>query len=268
VARHFPDVTVVRLGANRGAVARNVGVDQVRTPYVAFADDDSWWAPGALGLAATYLTGSPRLGLLAARVLVGEEERLDEVTIAQASAPLGYAPDLPGPSVLGFLACGVVVRRDAFLQAGGYDSVVHMYGEETRLAWDLRSAGWGLAYVDDVVAHHHPSNAPRPAHVAVTLERNRVLTALMRRPWPVVAREVMRCLSSRSGRVGLYAALPRTGRALSRRRTLGASVEEEIRALENHVPSAHRHAASAAGYREPETRTERHRSGQGHAARS
>ena len=37
---------VVELGENLGALARNVGLRETGTPFVAFADDDSWWAPG------------------------------------------------------------------------------------------------------------------------------------------------------------------------------------------------------------------------------
>lgn len=232
LAQHFPEVRVVRSSRNRGAVARNEGVRLALTPYVAFADDDSWWEPGALALAACHLDRAPRLGLLAARVLVGEDERLDAVSAAQAAAPLGHEPDLPGPSVLGFLACAAVVRRDAFLSVGGFDEVVHMYGEETRLAWDLRSAGWGLSYVPDVVAHHHPSSGARPARIQRLLERNRLLTTLMRRPWPVVARELGRCLPSRHGRAALRVTALRAPRALLRRRTLDPSVEAEVRRLE------------------------------------
>ncbi len=56
----FPHVTVVRLSHNRGAAARNVGVRHAATPYVAFADDDSWWAPGALRAAASCFEAHPR----------------------------------------------------------------------------------------------------------------------------------------------------------------------------------------------------------------
>ena len=62
-----------------------------------------------------------------------------------AAAPLGRDPDLPGPSILGFLACAVVVRRSAFLDVGGFDDVVFFGGEEERVALDLAAAGWGLA---------------------------------------------------------------------------------------------------------------------------
>jgi GT2 family glycosyltransferase len=233
VAEHFPDVTVVPLGRNLGAVARNVGVERARTPYVAFADDDSWWEAGALQRAVHHFETSPRLGLLAARVLVGEANTLDPVSTAMARSPLGLEPDLPGPSVLGFLACGTVVRRRAFLEAGGFDEVVQMYGEEERLAWDLRDAGWGLAYLHDVVAHHHPSSTPRSPGTAARLHRNRVLTAVMRRPWPSVVRTLIGCLGSAEGRAGVRRAVPRLRDAMARRRVLTPRVEAEIRRLEH-----------------------------------
>jgi GT2 family glycosyltransferase len=245
VAQHFPDVNVVALDSNIGAVARNIGVERARTPYVAFADDDSWWSPGALGLAARILGDNPQLGLLAARVLVGDDLRLDRVSAAMASSRLGHDPDLPGPSVLGFLACGAVVRRRAFLDVGGFDDVVEMYGEEERLAWDLRDAGWSLTYCEAVVAHHHPSLGPRSSHIRALLHRNRVLTSVMRRPWSSVARTVASTVHSREGRAGVRLTVPRLGAAMSRRRVVGPTVEAEIRRLE-HVRPATLEAGSTA----------------------
>jgi GT2 family glycosyltransferase len=233
VRDHFPDVVVVELGRNLGAVARNVGVERAGTSYVAFADDDSWWEPGALDRAVEHFEAAPRLGLLAGRVLVGEGLRLDPVSAAMRQSPLGRAPDLPGPSVLGFLACGAVVRRAAYLQAGGFDEVVEMYGEEERLAWDLRDAGWGLAYADDVVAHHHPSQSARSPDTAARLERNRLLGATMRRPWSRVFRTLLVCLSAGEGRAGVRLAVPRLRTAVARRRLLAPQVEAEIRCLEH-----------------------------------
>ncbi|HEX6418807.1 MAG TPA: glycosyltransferase [Acidimicrobiales bacterium] len=221
-----PDADVVELGRNHGATARNVGVARATTPYVAFADDDSWWAPGALDRAAAVLDAHPRLGLLAGRVLVGEAEALDPVSAAMAAAPIGREPDLPGPSVLGFVACGAVVRRRAFLAAGGFDDVVFFFGEEERLALDLAAAGWGLAYVPQVTAHHHPSPARDPAGRRALAVRNDLLVALLRRPWTVVGRRVAGALrGGGAARAGLRAAVPRAPRALVRRRRLPARVE-------------------------------------------
>lgn len=109
VACAAPSARLVRLSRNVGAAARNVGARRARAGYVAFADD-SWWAPGALARAADLLDAHPALAV-AARVLVGHGERLDPVSAAMAASPLPRAPGVPGPAVLGFLACGAVVHR-------------------------------------------------------------------------------------------------------------------------------------------------------------
>lgn len=233
VHEHFPDVEVVALDGNHGSVARNIGVQRARTPYVAFADDDSWWAPGALQRAVEVLDAHPRLAVLAARILVGEEQRPDTVCALMEESPLGRDADLPGPSVLGFLACGAVVRRDAYLAAGGFDDVIFFMGEEERLALDLATLGWGLAYVDQVIAHHHPSPSRDRLKRRARAERNRLLTTVLRRPWHVVLSEVGRDL--RGGRAGWLAigeALRALPRALARRRVVPPHVERARRMLD------------------------------------
>ena len=226
VRQHLPHVRVLSLPVNRGAVARSIGVARATTPYVAFADDDSWWAPGALARAVEVMDAHPRLAVLAARVLVGPQERLDGVCLQMRDSPLGTASDLPGPSVLGFLACAVVVRREAFEAAGGFDDVIFFCGEEERLALDLAAGGWGMAYVDDVVVHHHPSPSRDPQGRRLLGARNRVLTAVLRRPWPVVWASVRHCAGQgRLGRAALRQVVPRLPRALARRRVVPPDVE-------------------------------------------
>ncbi|MDI6104906.1 glycosyltransferase [Actinoplanes sp. NEAU-A12] len=184
----FPAVEVVRLAENRGAAARNEGVRRAATPYVAFADDDSYWTEGSLARAAALFDAHPRLGLLTARVLVGPSGRPDPISAAQAAAPLGAPPGAPGPSVLGFLSCAVVVRRSAFLDVGGFEPRLFVYGEEALLAMDLAAAGWWLCYDPSLVVRHFPLPAGRNRAARQRIEaRNRLLTALLRRPPGVIA---------------------------------------------------------------------------------
>src|SRR5215212_2648063 len=189
VRANYPGVQVVGLRRNHGGAARTVGARLVASPYVAFSDDDSWWAPGALSGAADLLDRHPRLAVLAARVLVGPEERLDPVCAEMAHSPLPSADDLPGPSVLGFIACGAVVRRSAFLEVGGFDVRLGVGGEEELLAVDLAASGWGLAYVDEVVAYHHPSPSRDPAGRRRVQVRNALWSAWLRRPLDGAARQ-------------------------------------------------------------------------------
>jgi GT2 family glycosyltransferase len=228
----FPEVTVVRLGENRGAAARNAGVELARTPYVAFADDDSYWLPGALAGAARLLRDHPRVGLLSARVLVGPQAFLDPVSAAMAAAPLGVPDGAPGPAVLGFLACSAVVRRAAFRQVGGFNPQLHVYGEEALLAMDLAAAGWLQAYAPELTVRHLPLPAGRDNGARHRIEaRNRVLTALLRRPPAVVARTAV--AAWRDNRRGVADAARMLPWALRERRPLPATVEDDLRTLTN-----------------------------------
>ncbi|TYP90684.1 glycosyltransferase family 2 protein [Blastococcus xanthinilyticus] len=233
VRQAHPEVTVLPLRRNEGAHGRTLGAAQAHTPFVAFADDDSWWAPGDLARAVAIMRAHPRLALLNARILVGPEERLDTVCTEMAGSPLGTAPDLPGPSLLGFVACAALVRTEAFEAVGGFDPVVRFPGEEERLALDLAAAGWGLAYVDAVTIHHHPS--PRrdaPGRRQTGIWRSRVLTAAMRLPAREVIRTAGRALrAGRPGVEGVLRALPDLPAALRRRRTLPAGVLTDLRRL-------------------------------------
>ncbi|GGR13194.1 glycosyl transferase [Actinoplanes ianthinogenes] len=225
-----PGAALVRLPENIGAAARNIGVRQAGTPFVAFADDDSYWEPGSLARAARIFRDHPRAALLTAKVLVGPEGRLDPVSAGMAAAPIGTPPGAAGPSVLGFLSCAVVVRRDAFLAAGGFSPELFVYGEEALLAMDLAAAGHQLSYVPELVVRHHPEPAGRDNRARSRREaRNRALTALLRRPPAIVARTLAEVARTRP------AALPDIARdlpwALRHRRPLPAAVESALRAL-------------------------------------
>jgi GT2 family glycosyltransferase len=239
-AKH-PDVRLVPLGRNRGAVARDIGVHLARTPYVAFSDDDSWWEPGALARAADLFDAHPRLGLIAARILVGSGRVPDPVNAAMAASPLPAEPGAPGPSVLGFLACGAIVRRRAFLEAGGFSSLLFFVGEERLLAYDLAAAGWQRCHVPEIVAVHDPSAHRPPARDRRRIElRNLVLTAWMRRPAATAlgttARLAAAAVRDGDARSALLAAAVRLPAALVRRRPVPRAVEADIRRLTDKLP--------------------------------
>jgi N-acetylglucosaminyl-diphospho-decaprenol L-rhamnosyltransferase len=217
---------LISLPDNLGAAARTIGCEHATTEYVAFADDDSWWAPGALDHAAHILDAYPRTALLAARVLVGEDERLDPVSQEMSRSPLGFSDDLPGRAILGFLACSIVVRRKAFLDVGGFSELLHFGGEEELLALDLAAAGWGMAYLPELVVHHHPSREGRDPSARRRREvRNKLLTSWLRRPLPTFVRMAAASLVTRDGRGGLADAARIFPQVAHARRPVPASVE-------------------------------------------
>lgn len=234
VHEQYPWVQLLALGTNQAAAARNRGVRHLDTDLVAFCDDDSWWEPSALPFAERLFERHPRLGLVAGRVLVEPAGRLDPVCDAMARTPLPPLGDLPGPRVLGFLACAAIVRREAFLEAGGFHPRLGVGGEEELLALDLRTAGWELVYAEGAVAHHCPERRS-PGYRRRTELRNQLWVTWLRRPPARAARRTL-TLTARSRPADAAAALTMAGRGwrwISReRRRLPAAVEQEVRLLE------------------------------------
>jgi N-acetylglucosaminyl-diphospho-decaprenol L-rhamnosyltransferase len=233
-ARRMAGVEVIELAENLGAAARTVGAEHVGEPYVAFSDDDSWWAPGALTRAADLLDRHGDLALIAARILVGPDEREDPTCALMERSPLRTPTGLPGTPILGFVACAAVARRSAFLSAGGFYARLGFVGEEQLLAVDLARAGWRLAYVPDVVAHHYPS--PRDDHVRRRLAaRNGLLVAWLRRPLGGAARATagmlargLRDPATRAGALEALRVLPAIARE---RRPVPRELELDLRRI-------------------------------------
>lgn len=235
VASEFPHVTMVALASNHGAMARNLGVAAARTELVAFADDDSSWAADALERAARIFRSFPDLGLLAARILVGAPGRVDPTCREMEQSPLGADRD-GHARILGFLACGAVVRRRAFCDAGGFEELLFFLGEEETLALDLASAGWEMVYAPEVVAFHRPGTVARDTKARRRrMVRNQLISALIHHPWWVVMRRARGQLATgvrdADVRAGLFQAMGAAPRALLRRRPLPARVEAARRLL-------------------------------------
>jgi GT2 family glycosyltransferase len=235
VARRHPAVRIRSLTYNAGSAARNEGVRASHTELVAFCDDDSWWAPGALATATRVFAAHPRLGLLAARIVVEPSGFLDPTCDLMRRSPISSPSGCAGPPVLGFVACGAIVRRRAFLEAGGFHPRVGIGGEEELLALDMAAAGWELAYVDAVTAHHQPASHGRPAARLARELRNGLWTAWLRRraggALASTAALSLAALRERRPRC-LVEALRGLPWVLRERRPVPAAVEHAARAVE------------------------------------
>jgi N-acetylglucosaminyl-diphospho-decaprenol L-rhamnosyltransferase len=233
LVRAHPSVKFIPLGSNVGCGARTIGAEHADTPYVAFCDDDSWWDSRSLSEAESLFDSYPRLGAIAATVLVGTRNLIDP-TMELMRRGLPRERTLPGIPVLGFLACGSIVRRKAFFDVGGFEGRFGIGGEETLLAMDLAVAGWGVVWMEDLTAHHHPSLS-RDADARRVIEmRNRVWTAWLRRPLPVGFREVLNLLQSRSpiARRATCEAIRGLPWVLRERRKLPGAIERRVQYLD------------------------------------
>lgn len=195
VKTRFPEVTLIPLRENIGAAARNIGVQRVQTPYVAFCDDDTWWERGALVKAIGMLEEHPDVAVLCARVLVGPEGTEDPASVEMARSPL-VRKHFPGPELLGFLAGACVLRREPFMEAGGYEPKFFIGGEEALLTLDLAAKGWHIVYAPQLVVYHYPSFHRDQNGRKKALVRNALWVAWLRLPFLLAMKQSYRILQS------------------------------------------------------------------------
>ena len=225
------NVKGIRLRHNLGAAGRNAGVQAARTPYVAFSDDDSWWAPGALSRAAPISAatrGSACLPLAsssaAQKSSIPNARRWQAVLCDRRPTCLARASWASSPAAP---SCGAALfwkRRisPALRRRRRRNAALHR----------PYARGSGLAYCDDVTAVHHPEpGAARPGRRA-RLVRNRLWTAWLRfsagAAWTATTRTAHAALSDGGVRAGFCDAVRGMPWVLRERLPVDPSLDRDL----------------------------------------
>jgi len=148
---------VIALPENLGpAGARNAGLAEVTTPFVAFVDSDMVIDADTLPLLLRHFS-DPRVGLVAPRVAGLEPEgRPNWITryeAARSSLDLGADPSVvrPGARVSWLPAACLVARTEAI--GAGFAPGMRV-AEDVDLVWRLCEQGWRVRYEPAVEARH------------------------------------------------------------------------------------------------------------------
>ncbi len=182
VRRRYPGVRLIALRRNLGAVARNLAVREVTSPYVAFCDDDTWWEPGSLALAADALDANRDVAGVMARIVVQPAGTDDPIVPELEHSPLPGRPGLPGPVLMSVMAGASILRCAAFRAVGGFSPRLFLGGEEELLAADLIARGYLLCYLPSAVLHHQASTVRDPTRRRWLGIRNTLWFTWLRRP--------------------------------------------------------------------------------------
>lgn len=119
-------VKLLRLPANLGAAARNHAAEAAGGRWLVMLDDDSF--PLDAAFAALLEEAPTEVAAINAEIVLGSGAR-----------EAGGLPEV-------FIGCGVAVRREAFLAAGGYDAAFGYYAEEYDLAARFIGAGYRIVH--------------------------------------------------------------------------------------------------------------------------
>jgi GT2 family glycosyltransferase len=226
---------VVAAPVNLGAIGRNVGARRLGTPYVAFCDDDTWWEAGSLSTACDVLDAHPRVAVLTARIVVEPGGTEDPIVPELRDSPVPRSAGLPGPALGSFLAGASVLRRQPFLDCGGFHERLWLGGEEELLAVDLVTAGWELCYLGALTVHHQASTARDPSARRRAGLRNTLWFTWLRRPLRSAAHRTWYLARTvphdRTSLLALLDAVRGARWVLAERRPVPPRVEERLASL-------------------------------------
>lgn len=163
-------VRVLRTGGRGPAAARNAGWRTVRTPWVAFLDDDVELPVGwGEALAADLAAADADVAATQARL---------RVPLPADRPPLDWERNTAGLESARWATADLAVRRAALVEVAGFDErFPRAYREDADLALRLRRAGWRLVRGDRSTVH-----PVRPAddRVSVRVQAGAADDALMR----------------------------------------------------------------------------------------
>jgi N-acetylglucosaminyl-diphospho-decaprenol L-rhamnosyltransferase len=162
--RDRPWARVVRSDTNVGfARGANAGAAAARGDVLVFVNPDAEVEPGAVSALVQALTTVPRAGI-AGGGLVDDTGRWQP-----GAARFGVVAHLLLDTTLGRLASRgtrsvrtvdwvygtfMAVRREPFVQLGGFDGAYFLYGEDLDLCHRAAAAGWRTVHVPDARARH------------------------------------------------------------------------------------------------------------------
>ena len=160
----LPDLgksVVIRLSVNSGpATARNAGLQQVSTDFVAFIDLDVALAATTVEKLIPYFS-DPKVALVAPRVKsFAQSNSLAEYEVVASVLDMGETEARVAPATrVSYVPSAMMVCRTAALRSVSGFSEALRYGEDVDLVWRLHQVGWRCRYQPHAVCTHLPRSS-------------------------------------------------------------------------------------------------------------
>jgi glycosyltransferase involved in cell wall biosynthesis len=201
----------MRLLRNRGpATARNIGWRGTTADVIAFTDDDC--APEPQWLAGL-VSGLTSAGIAQGRT-IPDPEQVDHAGPFSRSMLVDHEDGF-------YQTCNVAYRRELLELNGGFEESFRFpAGEDTDLAWRVKSGGAATAFCPDAVVRHDVRESDlivaiqdswRWQSVALAISRHPQLRSLL--PSPYIWRRSHQHVAAALSGLALLAAKPRSGRS-------------------------------------------------------
>jgi GT2 family glycosyltransferase len=182
VQQEFPQVRIIQNERNEGfAGPNNQGAAAATGEYVAFLNNDMRVHPHWLRELVAAMRSAPDVAIVGGKILTWDGDAVDFGIGSINFYGMGFQPPDASPSpdqhaeVL--FACGgsMLVRRQIFLEVGGFDPDYFAYFEDVDLGWRLWLLGYRVLYAPRSLTYHRghgTSSRMTTAQVGVLYERN------------------------------------------------------------------------------------------------
>jgi GT2 family glycosyltransferase len=186
VQAHYPSVKVLTNEANLGfAKANNQGAESARGRYLALLNNDVRLERTWVRRMVACLENTPGDVICAGSMILnwdGSSVDFGGGTMAfngvgfqtHAHAPVGEKLEYPD-TILFACGCALMVERDVYLEAGGFDADYFAYLEDVDFGWRLWVLGFRVAFCSEAVVYHrhNATSSQFDSHrKAVLIERN------------------------------------------------------------------------------------------------
>ncbi len=169
----FPYVKIIQHDGNYGfCEGYNRAVTQVDEKYVLLLNNDtevvdSEWLGNMMAVALA----DEKVGVVGAKLVSREDIRVLDavggkvwrwggigVRIGAGEQDKGQY-DNPPIEPFCVLGAAMLIKRDLFIESGGFDPAMYAYSEELDLCWRLRLRGYSVKYSPGAVIRHHSSGS-------------------------------------------------------------------------------------------------------------
>ena len=145
---------VIRNDANQGyGRANNHGVAAADTPYVLICNPDLVARPGMVAALLQAVARRPKAALFGPRLIEPDGRENERSESLLSTGPVARRPEGDTPVAMLTGAC-LLMRRELFMEMGGFDPNIFLFYEDDDLCRRLRDRGYDLVRVRAAAADH------------------------------------------------------------------------------------------------------------------
>lgn len=169
--KYLKKITLISLKKNLGpSVARNLAFKKSQGNIIAFLDNDTKVDPNWITETLPYFAKNPKLGIVQSKlILMDNPKKLDYVGEWLGTLGFLHSVGTYGETdhhqydktkyILAAKSAGMFIHRQAFIDAGGFDSDYFIFMEESDLGWRTWLQGYQNTLAPKSIVYHKFSSS-------------------------------------------------------------------------------------------------------------